>query len=67
MRIVDKAQKGVYIINCPACGSKLEAGCEDLTIVENKVCKYICPVCKKTRYISWSAMKSKIIYLNSDE
>lgn len=67
MKVIDKADKSIYIFNCSACGSKLEANCDDLTILGNKVCKYLCPVCKKVRYISWSAMKSKTLFINDNE
>lgn len=67
VKVIDKAKRGVYIFNCSACGSRLEASCDDLTVMGNKVCKYFCPICKKYRYISWSAMKSKIVYEGGDE
>ena len=67
MKVIDKAEKSVYIFNCPACGSKLEANCDDLTIISNKTCRYLCPVCKKIRYISWSALKCKIRYIGDTD
>ncbi len=62
MKIIDKAEKIVYIFNCPVCCTKLEADCNDLTVVGNKSCKYLCPICEKVRYIYWSALKCKIYY-----
>lgn len=67
MKVIDKAEKSIYIFNCSACSSKLEANCDDLTIIGNKICKYRCPVCKKVRYISWSAMKSKTLFTGDDK
>ena len=60
MKVIDKAEKSVYIFNCPACGSKLEANCDDLTIISNKACK-------KPRYISWAALKCKIRYVGDTD
>lgn len=62
MKIVDRAIRKVYRFNCPNCGSKLEAECQELVDIGGKVSKYFCPVCRKDRFIDWSALRKKTVY-----
>ena len=62
MKIVDVAIKRVYRFNCPNCGSRLEAECQELIDIGGKVSKFFCPICKTDRYICWSSLRKKTIY-----
>lgn len=64
MEVIGIAVKKVYRFNCPYCGSKLEAGHKELIDIGGKVCTFYCPICKQTRYISWSNIRKKIVYGN---
>lgn len=62
MRVVDVAVKQLYRFNCPNCGSKLEAEVHDLTDIGGKTSMFYCPVCRQTRYISWSMLRKRTVY-----
>lgn len=66
MRVIDVAVKKVYRFNCPTCQSRLEAEAAELTDIGGKVCRFICPVCRMERYITWSELRKKIIYGDTD-
>lgn len=48
MKVVDIAVKKVYRFNCPNCQSRLEADTKELEDIGGKVCKFYCPVCRKS-------------------
>lgn len=62
MRIVDVAVRQCYRFNCPNCGSKLEADCDELVDIGGKVSRFFCPVCREERYIPWSALRKRTVY-----
>lgn len=62
MRIIDIAVKKVYRFNCPNCQSRLEAETDELIDIGGKVCRFVCPVCRTERYITWSELRKKIVY-----
>lgn len=62
MKVLDVAVKKVYRFNCPNCGSRLEAEYQELVDIGGKVNKFFCPICKKDRYVVWSALRKKMIY-----
>lgn len=62
MKVIDIAMKKVYRFNCPNCQSKLEAEADELIDIGGKVCRFICPVCRQERYITWSELRKKIVY-----
>jgi transcription elongation factor Elf1 len=62
MKIIDKAVRKVYRFNCPNCGSRLEAECQELVDIGSKISRFHCPICRKDRYIEWSALRKKIVY-----
>lgn len=62
MRIVDAAVRQCYRFNCPNCGSKLEADCDELVDIGGKVSRFFCPVCWEERYIPWSALRKRTVY-----
>lgn len=62
MRIVDVAIKQLYRFNCPACGSRLEAEVGELRDIGGKVSEFYCPICKRTRHISWNLLKKRTVY-----
>ena len=49
-------------INCPNCGSRLEADCGDLVDIGGKTSRFWCPVCRKERYVPWSALRKRVVY-----
>ena len=67
MKIVDVAVKKVYRFNCPNCQSRLEAESSELTDIGGKVSKFYCPMCRKERYITWSDLRNKSVYEDSQE
>ena len=67
MKIVDVAVKKVYRFNCPNSQNRLEAESSELTDIGGKVSKFYCPVCRKERYITWSDLRKKIVYEDSQE
>ncbi len=62
MRVVDVAVKQLYRFNCPTCGSRLEADVGELRDIGGKVSEFYCPVCQRTRYISWSSLRKRTVY-----
>lgn len=62
MKVVGVAIQKEYRFNCPNCGSRLEAECQELSDIGGKVSRFFCPVCKTERYISWSEIQKKTIY-----
>ena len=46
MRVVDVAVRQCYRFNCPNCGSKLEADCDELVDIGGKTSQFWCPVCR---------------------
>lgn len=65
MEVIKVAQRKVYLFNCPNCGSRLQAETKDLVDIGGKVITFYCPICKKIRYISWSSIRKKFIYVDS--
>lgn len=54
MTILEKGNGYLYRLNCPDCGSKLEAEANELeTILEDYEVEFTCPVCQEIRRISW--------------
>lgn len=66
MKVIHKAIKKSYRFNCPGCGSILEATSNELRDVGGKASKYYCPICSDERYITWSNLRSKVIYEDVD-
>lgn len=64
MKIVDVAVQQFYRFNCPNCGSKLEAEIGELVDVGGKVCRFLCPVCRKECHISWGSLRKRTVYEN---
>ena len=62
MRVVNVAVRQCYRFNCPICGSKLEADHDELVDLGGKTSQFRCPVCRKERYLPWSALRKRIIY-----
>ena len=62
MRVVDVAVRQCYRFNCPNCGSKLEADCDELVDIGGKTSQFWCPICRKERYVPWSALRKRTIY-----
>lgn len=62
MRVVDVAVRQCYRFNCPNCGSRLEADCGDLVDIGGKTSRFWCPVCRKERYVPWSALRKRVVY-----
>ena len=62
MRVVDVAVRQCYRFNCPNCGSRLEADCGDLGDIGGKTSRFWCPVCRKERYVPWSALRKRVVY-----
>ena len=60
--IVDVAVRQCYRFNCPNCGSRLEADCGDLVDIGGKTSRFWCPVCRKERYVPWSALRKRVVY-----
>lgn len=61
MRVVDVAVRQCYRFNCPNCGSKLEADCDELVDIGGKTSQFWCPVCRKDRYAPWSALRKRAV------
>ena len=55
MRVVDVAVRQCYRFNCPNCGSKL-------VDIGGKTSQFWCPVCRKERYVPWSALRKRTVY-----
>lgn len=62
LRVVDVAVRQCYRFNCPNCGSRLEADCGDLVDIGGKTSRFWCPVCRKERYVPWSALRKRVVY-----
>ena len=54
MRVVDVAVRQCYRFNCPDCG--------DLVDIGGKTSRFWCPVCRKERYVPWSALRKRVVY-----
>lgn len=62
MKIIKLAVDRVYRFNCPECGSKLEASPSEFEDLGGKVSRFLCPVCKTGRYISWRELTRRTVY-----
>ena len=62
MRVVDVAERECYRVHSPKCGSQLEADCDGLGDIGGKTSQFWCPVCRKDRYVPWSALRKRTIY-----
>lgn len=66
MKIVGVAVKKLYRLNCPICGSRLEAESQELVDIGGKISEFFCPVCNTKRYISWSDIRKRMVYKNDN-
>lgn len=62
VKVMDVAVRQCYRFNCPNCGSRLEADCGDLVDIGGKTSRFWCPVCRKERYVPWSALRKRVVY-----
>ena len=47
---------------CSSDLSRLEADCGDLVDIGGKTSRFWCPVCRKERYVPWSALRKRVVY-----